>query len=307
MTTTIKQTPEFEKKKLATHGVNVGLKCGHGCSYCFTPALIRTHCVFKEIGRSPYEENYSIVDPTIVHRIKNDVKKVGPNDTVMVCSYTDAWAPESKRFNLGRKVLETLLKDGNSNVRILTKNTAVEEEFEFLRKYSDRVKVGLSITSPPNKTAMAKVEPYASTNQERVATLIKAHESGLKTYAMVCPCLPEISSPPSALKNIFSSIMPADPEDIWLEPINARGPALKATSEIFEKNKYHAVARAINYIRNQNNWSKYATRLTMNALDITRSMGIENKLHVLLYGKSFHEKDVSSLKNKDKANRIVWL
>ena len=27
-------TPEFEKKGLATHAVNVGTKCGHGCLYC---------------------------------------------------------------------------------------------------------------------------------------------------------------------------------------------------------------------------------------------------------------------------------
>lgn len=38
----ISRTPEFEKKGLAQFAVNCGLKCGHGCTYCSTAAMIRT-------------------------------------------------------------------------------------------------------------------------------------------------------------------------------------------------------------------------------------------------------------------------
>jgi DNA repair photolyase len=38
----ITRSIEFEKKKLATHALNVGLLCGHGCLYCSTPAMMRT-------------------------------------------------------------------------------------------------------------------------------------------------------------------------------------------------------------------------------------------------------------------------
>jgi len=34
--TGITRTREFEKKGLATHAVNVGTKCGHGCLYSST-------------------------------------------------------------------------------------------------------------------------------------------------------------------------------------------------------------------------------------------------------------------------------
>ena len=34
--TGITRTREFERKRLATHAVNVGTKCGHGCTYCST-------------------------------------------------------------------------------------------------------------------------------------------------------------------------------------------------------------------------------------------------------------------------------
>ncbi len=53
--TGISRTPEFERKKLATHAVNVGTKCGHGCTYCSTGSLLRMHPSFKALGLSPAE------------------------------------------------------------------------------------------------------------------------------------------------------------------------------------------------------------------------------------------------------------
>ena len=35
----LKASPEFEKKGLATHAVNVGLGCGHQCTYCSSPSM----------------------------------------------------------------------------------------------------------------------------------------------------------------------------------------------------------------------------------------------------------------------------
>ena len=66
-TTTLKtgitRTPEFEKKGLAQFAVNVGAKCGHGCLYCSTGAMLSAHPSFKEAGENPYLTGYAIVDP----------------------------------------------------------------------------------------------------------------------------------------------------------------------------------------------------------------------------------------------------
>jgi hypothetical protein len=60
--TGITRTKEFERKLLATHAVNVGLKCGHGCLYCSTPSLVRCHPAFKALHRSAFANGYSVVD-----------------------------------------------------------------------------------------------------------------------------------------------------------------------------------------------------------------------------------------------------
>ena len=50
----ISRTPEFEKKRLADDAVNIGLKCGHGCTYCSTGAMLPVHPAFKALQVSPF-------------------------------------------------------------------------------------------------------------------------------------------------------------------------------------------------------------------------------------------------------------
>ena len=50
MATGIEPSKEFEKKGLARYAVNVGTKCGHGCAYCSTGAVLRMHDSFKVAG-----------------------------------------------------------------------------------------------------------------------------------------------------------------------------------------------------------------------------------------------------------------
>ena len=60
----IKPTPKFAKKKLANFAVNVGLRCGHDCTYCSSRATLRMHQAFKDLAEKPFSTGYSIVDPT---------------------------------------------------------------------------------------------------------------------------------------------------------------------------------------------------------------------------------------------------
>ncbi len=54
--TGITRTPEFERKGLATHAVNVGSKCSHDCCYCSSPSLLRCHQSFKKVGEHDIRE-----------------------------------------------------------------------------------------------------------------------------------------------------------------------------------------------------------------------------------------------------------
>ena len=159
----IAPSKEFEKKGLAEFGANIGLKCGHGCLYCSTPSLVRTHQHFKSIGRTAFEQDFAVVDPDSPARLGRDAKRMRNRGLVQLCTISDAWAPEAQQFQLGRKCLEAILSEPGWTLRILTKNAAVADDFDLIQKYRDRVTVGLSVTATPADSNILKVvEPFAS-------------------------------------------------------------------------------------------------------------------------------------------------
>ena len=68
----ITATPEFAKKKLAEFAVNVGLRCGHDCTYCSSQATLRMHKGFHDLGEKPFSTGYSIGDPTTPERVAHE-------------------------------------------------------------------------------------------------------------------------------------------------------------------------------------------------------------------------------------------
>jgi len=159
----ITRTKEFEKKGLAQYSVNVGTRCGHQCLYCSTPSLLRMHSSFKQAGENPFTNGYAIVDPQTPERVAIDARKIKNRGMVQLCTTVDAWAPEAKELDLGRKCMEAILSEPDWTVRILTKNAAVLEDFNLIEKYKDRVLIGMSITAAQDKSNIISIiEPYAS-------------------------------------------------------------------------------------------------------------------------------------------------
>jgi DNA repair photolyase len=226
----ITRTPEFERKGLAQFAVNVGTKCGHLCTYCSTDPLLRLHPSFKAVQENPFETGYAIVDPTTPERVARDAHRLRERGLMPTVHHSGRLGPGSPKYHLGRKSLQAILSDPHWSVRILTKNAAVKEDFELIAKYQSRVLVSLSLTAPPDKTEIIRVvEPFASPIPERMAVLQEAHRMGLRTYGMFCPLLPGIADDAGAIEHLTASAMRCGAEEIFVEPVNARGPGLKAT------------------------------------------------------------------------------
>jgi DNA repair photolyase len=166
MKTGISRTHEFEKKGLATHAINIGTKCGHGCLYCSTGPMLRMHKSFQMCGEDPFGIGYAIIDPMTHERVSRDAKRIKKRGMVQLCTVTDVYAPEAQEANLGSKCLQAILSEPGWNVRVLTKNAAVKQDFSYIKQHSKRVLVGISITGPPDRSDVIEiVEPNASGNR----------------------------------------------------------------------------------------------------------------------------------------------
>ena len=302
----IRPTPEFAKKKLATHAVNVGVKCGHGCAYCSTGAMLRMHLAFKKLNENPFEHGYAIVDPDMAQRVAEDAKRIKQRGLIQLCTTVDAWAPEAKQHNLGRRCLEAILNEPGWQVRILTKNVSVRDDYDLIETYLDRVLVGLSITATPDQSGVIEIiEPNASSIQERHLVVVEAAARGLRTYAMFCPLLPGVADSPDQTDQLIKFAVEYRVEEIFVEPVNPRGPGLKQCQESLELWGYGRQAKAIENIRKQKEWSRYVVELLANTQSSVRRHFDITKLRFLLYPSRLLPRDLMEIREDDAG--VVWL
>ena len=304
--TGISRTPEFEKKGLACYGCNIGTKCGHDCLYCSTGALLRMHKSFKEAGENPFGHGFAIVDPSTPERVARDAVRIRKRGMVQLCTVVDAWAPEAQEHNMGRRCLSAILSQPGWTVRVLTKNAAVMKDFDLVGRHRDRVLVGLSITATPDKSEVVKVlEPHASPIRERMLAMKEARRLGLRTYAMFCPLLPGIADSPGQIDELVRFAVECGAEEVFVEPVNPRGPGLRLCQEALEVKGFHSEAAAIMGIRKREHWSEYVVQLIRNVQASVRRHSDIGKLRFLLYPSGLGPDDVARIRQDDAG--VIWL
>jgi DNA repair photolyase len=302
----IHRTPEFAKKKLADFSVNVGLKCGHACTYCSSGAVLRCHKAFQELKESPFKHGYAIIDPDLPEKIAAESKRLRKRGIVQLCTTVDAWCPAAQQYDLGRRCLEALLPHPGCTVRILTKNAAVAREFDLIQQYRDRVLVGLSLTGTPAcDPVLSMNEPNASPVSERMRTLREAHERGLRTFGMLCPLMPGIADAPNQIEELVAFLDDCGVEEVFAEAVNQRGPGLKYTEEALRTAGFAAEANSLARIRRAENWSVYVANLIHNLQAALRDHDMVDKLRFLLYPTKLLSADKVRIHADDAG--VVWL
>jgi len=302
----ITRTKEFEKKGLAQYASDVGTQCGHQCTYCSTPSLMRMHRSFKEAGKSPFDRGYTIVDPDTPDRVRQDAKRLRHRGLIQLCTITDAWAPEAHAFGLGRRCLEAILSEPGRTVRVLTKNAAVTEDFDLIERYRDRVLVGLSITGTPDQEeALKAIEPHASPIRKRFTALREAHARGLRTYGMLCPILPGIADRPEQIDELVRQATECGAEQIFAEAVNPRGRGLILTQETLAEHGYQQQTAAVAAVRNRIRWSRYVVDLIKHVQRSVRRFHDINELRFLLYPDGLTPDDLGRIQ-RDPAG-VIWL
>jgi DNA repair photolyase len=302
----ISRTEEFEKKGLAQFAINVGTKCGHGCLYCSTGAILRMHRSFKAVGENPFKSGYAIVDPETPERVARDAVAMRSRGLVQLCTTVDAWSPEAQEHDLGRRCLEAVLSQPKWTVRILTKNAAVKKDFDLIERHRDRVLVGLSLTATEDKShIMSVVEPNASSNSERRHVLEEAHRRGLRTYGMLCPLLPGVSDSPGDVDQLVNFVLDCGAEEVFVEPVNGRGPSLRDTEEGLRAAGFRAEADALAAVRHQPAWSAYASRLLRSVQDALKKRRSLHKLRFLLYPSNLTQGDATWIRSH--LEGVKWL
>jgi len=207
---------------------------------------------------------------------------------------------------LGRRCLEAVLSQRDWTVRVLTKNAAVVDDFDLIEKHRDRVLVGLSITGTLDmEDRIEIVEPNASRIDDRMATMGGAASRGLRTYAMLCPLLPGIADSPDQIDTLVKFAVDCKVEEIFVEPVNPRGPGLRQCQEALQLWGYNHEAEALGRTRKRAHWSRYVVELLGNVQRSVRRYFDIDKLRFLLYPSRLLPGDRTRIEKDDAG--VIWL
>ena len=173
--------PKGKAREYAELAVNIYRGCGHGCEYCYAPNVIKMNKLlfFNEPSLRPY----------ITRQINDDayeMKKNNDNREVLMCFTCDPYQPEDVFHQATRKAIQSFVHHGR-HFSILTKGgKRSERDFDLLAEHPGLCRYGATLVFC-NDEHSKKYEPFAAITSERIESLKKAHELGIKTWVSLEP------------------------------------------------------------------------------------------------------------------------
>ena len=180
----IKAKNILSKSKVYDWTINPYVGCQHGCIYCYAKFMKRF---------SSHKENWGeFVDVKInAPELLSQEIKEKKKGRVWISGVCDPYQPLEKKYELTKKCLEILQKN-NWPVVIQTKSPLVLRDLELLKKFQE-IEVGFTITTDDEE--IRKIfELRTVPINERIETLDKLHQEGIKTFVMIAPLLPKAES-----------------------------------------------------------------------------------------------------------------
>jgi len=193
-----------------SYSINPYTGCGHGCAYCYAR--------FMGKYSHPGEPWGSFVDVKInsPEVLRKDLSKNKPG-RIFLSSVTDCYQPLEGRYLLTQKVLQAI-KDYKYPVSILTKSSLVQRDLKLISSLK-QCDLGMTICFADDRDRRA-FEPNVSPIQERLDTLRKFSDAGVKTYAFFGPILPGISD--KNIPELFQKFSDAGVPEVIVDRLNIK-------------------------------------------------------------------------------------
>ena len=155
--------------------------CEHACIYCYAPSVI--HWDKGEWGK--------LVEVKVnLPRILSKELRLKKKGVVGLGTVTDPYQPAEKKYEITRRCLGLLLMN-DFPVCIQTKSSLVLRDIDLLKKFSN-LEVGITLTSHDDSVRQ-KLEPGASSVEERLHALSELSKNGIKTWVFMGPVMPYIT------------------------------------------------------------------------------------------------------------------
>ena len=172
--------PKGKAKEYCDLAVNLYKGCGHGCTYCYAPAILRKSGLSKDDFY-----NHPSVRPGILEALTKDAPKYKGRE-VQLCFTCDPYQPIEQELQVTREAIK-ILKSNEIIVRILTKGGILStRDFDLLEPGVDWYGATLSFLDAEKSETW---EPGAASPENRITALTMAKSAGLNTWASMEPVI----------------------------------------------------------------------------------------------------------------------
>lgn len=170
--------PSGRAQEYCELAVNLYRGCGHGCSYCFAPVILRMH---------PSDFMVAKEREGIIARIRKESPACRGRE-VLLCFSCDPYSPLDDKLQITRQTIE-ILHDNGVTVRILTKGgKRSERDFDLLSSRPGLSFYGATLTFTEYEDSI-RYEPGAALPDARFEALKIAHHLGIRTWASLEPVI----------------------------------------------------------------------------------------------------------------------
>ena len=191
--------------------------CQFACNYC--DAITEKYLVhkdYKDFTRIIYIKRNA---PEVLEK---EVETLKP-DVVAMSGVTDPYQPAEKKYELTRKILESLAKH-KFPVHIITKSDLVLRDIDLLREIAEQTWCTVSLTIITfDKELLPYLEPFAPSPGRRLKAVEKLNEGGVQAGVDFTPIVPYLLDGPEnidvanhlLLIAFFKEFKSANPYSAW--------------------------------------------------------------------------------------------
>lgn len=260
----------FEHKKLCDGPTfTLGLACYFSCLFCYVWGQLSRNAsvlrILKETGLT--FDQIAIERDNPLPFLQGEVigkdgrpKFRDPNDrrVIFASPLVDVAAnlPAAQATIAACKII---LKNTYWQIRLLSKSAFLQTVAEGLADYQDRVIYGLSTGTFEDPLAQI-FELRASTPTARLRTLHWLQDHGYRTFAMICPVLPQDDYHKFAAAAV-RQVRADRCEHVWAEVLNVRGRSLVQTCAGLRQSGFEDEAQRLERVsgpKNKSAWEAYA-------------------------------------------------
>ncbi len=268
----VRETPcktLLNKSELADFTLNCYVGCSHGCLYCYARYMKKFKARPEDWG------DFVDVKVNAPEALAKQLRKIKPPKEVFMSSVCDGWQPLEAKYKLSRACLKLLLEAG-LEVSILTKSSLILRDFDLLEAYKTP-SLGMTITTL-DKGLQKTLEPYASEPLERLNTLKKAQDKGIKTWVFLGPLLPEFCDTRANIEAIFRALEGLNLDHIYVDRLNPRWGVLDSLKKGLSRRDYTNFRLLLYKTTNPAKYSDYSRQLKDKTLECAHQFSLSDKL-----------------------------